>query len=30
VPEPLAGWFDLNLDVLCKSLLTQAARCGTQ
>jgi hypothetical protein len=28
VPEPLAGWFDLNAAVLCESLLTKSARCG--
>jgi hypothetical protein len=27
VPEPLAGWFDLNLEVLCKSLRTSASEC---
>lgn len=29
-PAPLVGWFELNLDVLCKSLLEQSAPCGTQ
>jgi hypothetical protein len=30
LPAALAGWFDLNLDVLCKSLSEMAAGCGTQ
>jgi hypothetical protein len=27
IPEPLAGWFELNLDVLCKSLATTVPEC---
>jgi hypothetical protein len=27
VPESLAGWFDLNLEVLCESLATPTAEC---
>jgi hypothetical protein len=26
----LAGWFDLNMGVVCKSLLERSARCATQ
>jgi hypothetical protein len=28
IPSALDGWFDLNLNVLCKSLLERSARCG--
>jgi len=28
VPEPLAGWFDLNLEVLCEALSTLGSECG--
>jgi hypothetical protein len=30
VPAALAGWFDLNESVVCKSLLERGATCGTQ
>ena len=30
VPAPLAGWFDLNLSVVCKSGLNPAAECVTE
>jgi hypothetical protein len=30
VPSALAGWFDLNESVVCKSLLERSGRCGTQ
>jgi hypothetical protein len=30
VPEPLAGWFDLNAVVLCESLSKLGSGCGTE
>jgi hypothetical protein len=30
IPSALAGWFDLNLEILCKSLFERSARCATQ
>ena len=30
LPSALAGWFDLNLDVLCKSLNEVGAECGSE
>ena len=30
VPEPLAGWFQLNGTVLCESLRKLGAECGTE
>jgi hypothetical protein len=30
VPSALAGWFDLNVDVLCKSLNELGAECGSE
>jgi hypothetical protein len=29
-PPALQGWFDLNMDVICKSLLERSVRCVTQ
>jgi hypothetical protein len=28
VPDALAGWFELNTDVLCKALIRLGRRCG--
>jgi hypothetical protein len=28
VPDALAGWFELNIDVLCKSLTQMGSECG--
>jgi Dolichyl-phosphate-mannose-protein mannosyltransferase len=30
IPPALAGWFDLNLDVLCKSLNDLGSECATE
>ncbi|MEO8291073.1 MAG: glycosyltransferase family 39 protein, partial [Gaiellaceae bacterium] len=30
VPEPLAGWFELNRSVLCESLSKLGSECGTE
>ena len=30
IPPALAGWFGLNIEVVCKSLLERSARCATQ
>ncbi|HEX5469518.1 MAG TPA: glycosyltransferase family 39 protein [Gaiellaceae bacterium] len=29
-PAPLAGWFELNLSVVCKALAKRGSNCGTE
>jgi hypothetical protein len=30
LPPPLAGWFELNREVICESLAQLGSRCGTE